>query len=394
MEKQQIPPRRIAVLGSTGSIGKQALEVICQHPVHFCLEVLTANHNADLLIEQALKYNPNAVVIGNESLYHRVNDALSPHYIKVFAGEQALHQVVEMDTIDLVLVALVGFAGLKPTLQAIKSRKTVALANKETLVAAGQLIAYMANTYGVDILPVDSEHSAIFQCLAGEYYNPIEKIYLTASGGPFYGYTKDMLAEVRVADALKHPNWHMGDKITVDCATLMNKGLEVIEASWLFNLPASAIEVLIHPESIVHSMVQFNDGSVKAQMGVPDMRLPIQYAMSYPQRLPGPWPRLDFGIQSSLSFASPDVDTFVCLSLAYQALEKGGNMPCILNAANEEAVNAFLAGQTGFIQIARIVEHAMSRVAWIKQPDEEQLIFTDAETREVVRSYINRKNLN
>jgi 1-deoxy-D-xylulose-5-phosphate reductoisomerase len=284
----------------------------------------------------------------------------------------------------------VGFAGLKPTINAIKSGKPVALANKETLVAGGELVTGLAAQHGVSLLPVDSEHSAIFQCLAGEFHNPIEKIYLTASGGPFNGFTSDMLANVRAADALKHPNWQMGNKITIDCATLMNKGLEVIEASWLFSLPGSAIEVLVHPQSIVHSMVQFGDGSIKAQLGMPDMRLPIQYALGYPARLSTTWPRLDFGLHTQLTFAPPDMETFPCLSLAYQALQTGGNMPCIMNAANEEAVCAFLAGETGFLQISDIIEHSMLNIPWINKPDLDHLIDTDAETRQLAQSYIRR----
>ncbi|MDD4597143.1 MAG: 1-deoxy-D-xylulose-5-phosphate reductoisomerase [Lentimicrobiaceae bacterium] len=390
MIKQETSPRRIAVLGSTGSIGKQTLEVIRKHPDHFTLEVLTANHNADLLIAQALEHKPNAVVIGDEILYNHVNAALSPHFIKVYAGQKSLYQVVEMETIDLVMVALVGFAGLQPTINAIKSGKPVALANKETLVAGGELVTKLAAQHNVALLPVDSEHSAIFQCLAGEFHNPIEKIYLTASGGPFHEYTPDMLANIGIADALNHPNWQMGNKITIDCATLMNKGLEVIEASWLFNLPGSSIEVLVHPQSIVHSMVQFRDGSLKAQLGMPDMRLPIQYALGYPARLSNTWARLDFSRQTQLTFAPPDMETFPCLSLAYRALQKGGNMPCIMNAANEVAVDAFLASETGFLQIADIIEHAMLNITWINKPDLAQLIETDAETRKFAKQYIHR----
>lgn len=389
MAKQEnSQPRRIAILGSTGSIGKQTLEVISEHPEHFAVEVLTANKNADLLIAQAIKFNPNAVVIGDEKLYDRVHAALSPLYIKVYAGAEALNQVVEMETIDLVLIALVGFAGLRPTLNTIKAGKPIALANKEALVAGGELVTQLAKQHGVNIFPVDSEHSAIFQCLAGEFHHPIEKIYLTASGGPFFGYSREMLANVTVADALKHPNWEMGDKITIDCATMMNKGLEVIEASWLFGLPGSDIEVLVHPQSLVHSMVQFKDGAIKAQLGVPDMRLPIQYALGYPNRLANNWPRLDFSQQTQLTFAPPDSETFTCLSLAYQALEKGGNMPCILNAANEVAVCAFLAGETGFLQIAEVIEYTMQHIDFVEKPDLDQLTETDAETRKLAQHYI------
>ena len=388
MVKQESSPRRIAILGSTGSIGLQAIEVIREYPEHFSVEVLTAHHNADMLVAQAMELNPNAVVIGDETAYARVNEALSPHFIKVYAGEQALCQVVEMDTIDMVLVALVGFVGLKPTINAIKSGKPIALANKETLVAGGELVTSLAASHGVNLLPVDSEHSAIFQCLAGEFHNPIEKIYLTASGGPFHGLTADMLTQVKVADALKHPRWQMGNKITIDSATLMNKGLEVIEASWLFGLPGNAIEVLVHPQSVIHSMVQFADGSIKAQLGMPDMRLPIQYALGYPSRLATNWPRIDFKINSRLTFAPPDTETFPCLNLAYEALQQGGNMPCILNAANEEAVCAFLAGQTTFLQIGGIIDYAMKHIGMINKPDLNQLTETDDETRRLTRHYI------
>lgn len=373
--------KRIAIIGSTGSIGTQALEVIKENPDHFETEVLVAHSNADLLIQQALEYNPNAVVIGNESKYLQVKEALISHDIKVFAGAKAIEQIVEMETIDLVLASVVGYAGLASTINAIKHKKQIALANKETLVVAGELVTKLALENAVNIYPVDSEHSAIFQCLAGEWENKIEKIYLTASGGPFRGKDKTFLANVKKEQALKHPNWVMGAKITIDSASLMNKGLEVIEAKWLFNIAAEQIDVIVHPQSIVHSIVQFEDGSMKAQMGLPDMKLPIQYAMAYPQRVKNNFKRFDFLNYPSLTFEKPDLDTFVNLSLAFDALKKGGNMPCILNAANEIAVQAFLEDKVGFLDMSRVIEKTMEKVAFIKAPSYAQYIDSDKEAR-------------
>jgi 1-deoxy-D-xylulose-5-phosphate reductoisomerase len=373
--------KSIAILGSTGSIGTQALEVITQHPNDFEVEVLTAQANADLLIEQAKKFNPNAVVIGQEDLYNKVKAALLPLGIKVFAGENSLASIVEMDTIDLVLTALVGYSGLKPTMRAIQAGKSIALANKETLVVGGELITRLAKETGVNIYPIDSEHSAIFQCLVGEFHNPIEKIILTASGGPFRGMKKNDLAKVTKAQALKHPNWTMGAKVTIDSASLMNKGLEVIEAKWLFGLKAEQVEVVVHPQSIVHSMVQFEDGSIKAQLGLPDMRLPIQFAMTYPQRLKSSFPRFDFAQYPALTFEKPDTETFRNLALAFEALSRGGNMPCVLNAANEVAVEGFLKDRVGFLQMSDIVEQCLAKMDYIASPAIEDYVSTDKETR-------------
>jgi len=373
--------KHIAILGSTGSIGTQALEVMSEQPEHFVVEVLTAQNNADLLIEQALKYNPNAVVIGNEDLYKKVADALWDADIKTYAGAEALEQVVQMEEIDIVLTALVGYAGLKPTLAAIESGKHIALANKETLVVAGDLVTKKAKEFGVNIYPVDSEHSAIFQCLVGEFHNPIEKIVLTASGGPFRGRTRDDLMQVTKAQALKHPNWEMGAKITIDSASLMNKGLEVIEAKWLFNLNPDQIDVVVHPQSIVHSLVQFQDGSMKAQMGLPDMKLPIQYALAYPTRLKNDFPRFNFMDYPQLTFESPDIKTFTNLQLAFDALAKGGNMPCVLNAANEVAVAKFLKDEIGFLAMSDLVAEAMAKVPYIAKPTLTDYIESDALAR-------------
>lgn len=373
--------KNIAILGSTGSIGTQTLEVIDAHSDIFAVEVLTAQNNADLLIQQAVKYKPNVVVIGNDGLYDRVNSALDPLDIKVYAGEKALASIVQMDSIDVVLTALVGYAGLIPTVKAIEARKTIALANKETLVVAGSLITELASEMNVHIIPVDSEHSAIFQCLVGENYNPIEKIILTASGGPFFGKDQSFLQDVSKDQALKHPNWDMGAKITIDSATMMNKGLEVIEAKWLFGLKTEQIEVVVHPQSIIHSMVQFEDGSIKAQMGLPDMKLPIQYALGFPKRLKSDFPRFNFLDYPTLTFEQPDRSTFRNLDLAYESLRKGGNMPCILNAANEIAVNQFLKDEIGFLEISEIIEDSMAKVAYIAQPSLEDYIETDRETR-------------
>lgn len=380
--------KKIAILGSTGSIGTQALEVIEEHANEFQVEVLTTNTKADLLIEQAIKFKPNAVVIVDETQYQKVADALWQHDIKTYTGKDALAQVVEMKEIDIVLTALVGYAGLLPTINAIKAKKTIALANKETLVVAGELITKLATENGVHIYPVDSEHSAIFQCLVGELLNPIEKIYLTASGGPFRGKKKEELQNITKEQALKHPNWTMGAKITIDSATLMNKGLEVIEAKWLFNLKPEQIDVIVHPQSIVHSLVQFEDGSMKAQMGLPDMKLPIQYALTYPYRFTSKSPRFNFMDYPSLTFEKPDQETFKNLKLAYYALEKGGNLACILNAANEVAVDAFLKDRITFLQIADINEKCMNEVAFIKNPTYEDYVKTDEETRKFAEQLI------
>ncbi len=373
--------RHIAILGSTGSIGTQALEVIQQHPDKFVVEVLTAENNVDLLIAQSRTFKPNAVVIANEAHYEKVHAALDPLDIKVYAGTNALASVVQMDTIDVVLTALVGCAGLLPTVKAIESGKNIALANKETLVVAGAYITKLAEEKGVNIYPIDSEHSAIFQCLVGEFHNPIEKIILTASGGPFRGKDKAFLQHVTKEQALKHPNWDMGAKITIDSATLMNKGLEVIEAKWLFGLRKDQIEVIVHPESIIHSMVQFEDGSIKAQLGLPDMRIPIQFALSYPYRFKSDFPRCDFSKFSTLNFEQPDLENFRNLQLAYDALAKAGNMPCILNAANEIVVAEFLKGRVGFLQMSDIIANCMAKISYIAAPTFEDYLTTDKETR-------------
>ncbi|MFZ4412424.1 MAG: 1-deoxy-D-xylulose-5-phosphate reductoisomerase [Bacteroidales bacterium] len=384
--------KRIAILGSTGSIGTQALEVIKAHPEELEVEVLTAHCNADLLIRQALEYKPNAVVIGVDKLYQKVAEALQPHDIKVYAGEDSISQIVDSTEIDMVLAAIVGFAGLKSTLKAIEAKKTIALANKETMVVAGQLVTKLAQENAVNILPVDSEHSAIFQCLVGEFHNPVEKIYLTASGGPFRGKNRDFLAKVRKEDALKHPNWEMGQKITIDSATLINKGLEVIEAKWLFSLKPEQIDVIIHPQSIVHSLVQFQDGSMKAQMGLPDMKLPIQYAFTYPYRFKTDYPRFNFMDYPQLSFEQPDRETFRSLNLAFEAMHQNGNMPCILNAANEVVVQAFLQDKIGFLQMADVIEACMQHISFILAPSLEDYIQTDYESRikakEFMQSYL------
>ena len=351
------------------------------NPDQFQVEVLTAQNNAKLLIEQALKFEPNCVVIANEDHYQSVQQALDPKDIKVYAGEKALSQVVQMDSIDLVLTALVGYSGLLPTISAIEHGKNIALANKETLVVAGELVTKLAQEKGINIYPVDSEHSAIFQCLVGEFHNPIEKLILTASGGPFRGKSREDLKAVTKAQALKHPNWDMGAKVTIDSATLMNKGLEVIEAKWLFGLPVDKIDVVVHPQSIVHSIVQFEDSSMKAQMGLPDMRVPIQFAMSYPDRLKSNFPRFNFVDYPSLTFEQPDTQTFRNLSLAYEAMDKGGNMPCVLNASNEIAVQAFLEERIGFLDISDVIERSLEKVSYIRVPDLQDFIETDKETR-------------
>ena len=382
--------KRIAILGSTGSIGTQALEVIQQHPNAFEVAVLTAQSNADLLIEQAIAFKPSHVVIGDANKYLYVREALAPHPITVLAGAEALEEVVCLPQVDVVLTALVGYAGLLPTVKAIQARKPIALANKETLVVAGALIMPLAREMGVPILPVDSEHSAIFQCLMGESHNPIEKVILTASGGPFRGKKRADLAEVTRAQALKHPNWTMGAKITIDSASLMNKGLEVIEAAWLFDVTASQIDVVVHPQSIVHSLVQFEDGSIKAQLGLPDMKLPIQFALGYPNRMHANFPRFDFKDFASLTFEQPDIETFRNLGLAFEALDKGGNMPCILNAANEVAVDAFLKDEIGFLQMSDLLANCMAQGTFLASPSLEDYVNTDKTTRIMAQEWVNK----
>ena len=380
--------KRVAILGSTGSIGTQALSVIDEQYELFTVEVLSANSNSKLLINQAIKYLPNVVVIGNKDFYPVVRDALESYDIKVYAGEDAISQVMEMDNIDIALIGIVGIHALNPILSALKNKKKIALANKESLVVAGELISKTAVKYGGQIIPVDSEHSAIFQCLMGELDNPIDKIVLTASGGPFLDKSIDYIKNVTPNQALNHPTWNMGNKVSVDSATLMNKGLEVIEARWLFNVQPHQIEVIVHPQSIVHSMVQFADGSIKAQMGLPDMKLPIQYAMAYPNRLPNTFPRFNFADYPSLTFEPADVQNFRNLALAYQALEKGGNMPCILNAANEVAVDAFLNNKIGFLDIPKLIEQSMQQIAFVAHPDYNQLVKTDQDTRDYLNKLI------
>ncbi len=372
--------KRIAILGSTGSIGTQALNVIRRHRDLFSIEVLCAGSNADLLIAQALEFDPNAVAIADKTKYQQVQDALASHDIKVFCGMDSVADLMEMESIDLVLASIVGFAGLRPTLRAIEHHKPIALANKETMVVAGEIVTRAARDNHVPILPVDSEHSAIFQSLVGEG-GGVDKILLTASGGPFRGYTREQLQHVTLADALKHPNWSMGRKVTIDSASLMNKGLEVIEARWLFDVPADRIQVLVHPQSVVHSMVQYVDGSIKAQLGVPTMETPIQYAFSFPERIESFLPRLSFEKYSQLTFENPDTKTFRCLDLAYQAIAKGGNMPCIMNAANEVAVQRFIDGKLTFLQIADFVEEQMQRAPFIAKPTLDDLFRTDSEVR-------------
>ena len=380
--------KHIAILGSTGSIGTQALEVIEANKDLFVVEVLSANSNSDLLIKQALKFTPNAVVIVDETKYQEVFDALSNQDIKVYAGKEALTQVVEMEDIDVVLTALVGYSGLNPTISSIKAKKNIALANKETLVVAGALITDLAKKYGVSICPVDSEHSAIFQCLVGEFHNPIEKIYLTASGGPFRGMNREQLANVTRAQALKHPNWDMGAKITIDSATLMNKGLEVIEAKWLFGLAPEQIDVVVHPQSIIHSVVQFEDGSMKAQMGLPDMKLPIQYAMAYPQRLKANFPRFNFMDYPNLTFEKPDTNAFKNLALAYDSMRKGGNSPCVLNAANEVVVDAFLKEKIGFLEMSDVVATCIEKATFVANPTYDDYVNSDLQSRQLANDLI------
>ena len=383
--------KHIAILGSTGSIGTQTLEVVAANPHLFKVEVLTAHSNAELLAFQAVQFDVNAVVITDETKYAWLKEKLTHTDIKVFAGEQALSEVVTFEKIQLVLTALVGYAGLKPTIAAIKAKKNIALANKETLVVAGDLITKLAEEYDVSILPVDSEHSAIFQCLAGEWHNKIEKIYLTASGGPFRGMDRLALANKTKAQALKHPNWTMGAKITIDSASLMNKGLEVIEAKWLFNLQPDQIDVIVHPQSIIHSIVQFEDGSMKAQMGLPDMKLPIQYALTYPMRTITDFPRFDFLNYPTLSFEKADTETFRNLALAFQAMKQGGNMPCILNAANEVVVEAFLNDQIGFLEMSDAIADCMQKITFIDTPNYDDYVATDTESRIFTRNWILNK---
>jgi len=377
----EVKKKHIAILGSTGSIGTQALEVIGTHKDLFEVEVLTANTNSDLLIKQAKKFRPNVVVIAEQSKYEIVNNALSDLGIKVYAGENVITEVVEMDSIDLLLTALVGYSGLKPTIRAIKAGKNIALANKETLVVAGDLITKLCKEYGTSIYPVDSEHSALFQCLVGEQNNAIEKIYLTASGGPFRDWNNNKLATVSKEQALKHPNWEMGAKITIDSATLMNKGLEVIEAKWLFDLNAKQIEVVVHPQSIIHSAVQFEDGSIKAQLGLPDMKLPIQYALGFPERLKNTFKRFSFFDYPNLTFEKPDIKTFRNLQLAFNAMEKGGNMPCVLNAANEIAVAAFLQDNIGFLNMSDLIADCMGKITFVSNPTLDDYVNTNEATR-------------
>jgi 1-deoxy-D-xylulose-5-phosphate reductoisomerase len=382
--------RKIAILGATGSIGTQALNVITQHPDCFEVYALTACNQVELLIRQARMFLPEVVVIANERKYPLLKDALKDLPIKVWAGEDAICQVVQLAPIDIVLTAMVGYAGLKPTIAAIQTGKIIALANKETLVVAGDLITRLALENKAPILPVDSEHSAIFQCLIGES-SPVEKIILTASGGPFRKYRKEDLRHVTKNDALKHPNWSMGAKITVDSSSMMNKGFEMIEARWLFDVLPEQIHVLVHPQSIIHSMVQFRDSSVKAQLGMPDMRLPIQYALSYPDRLESSFPRLDFSDFDSLTFEAPDMEKFPQLSIAYQAIKQGGNMPCILNAANEVVVDAFLKDRISFLQMSQVIEQTMQRAGFIAQTDYEIYVQTDREVRAIAREIIGIK---
>ena len=383
---EELKKKRIAIFGSTGSIGTQALEVIRAHADMFEVEILTAHTNAALLIKQSLEFVPNAVVIGDETKYKEVNEALSSKAIKVFTGENALEDAADFDTYDIMLAAIVGFAGLKPTLKAVKKGKLIALANKETLVVAGDIVMQMAMENRAPVIPVDSEHSAIFQCLVGESRNPIEKIILTASGGPFLGKKPNFLVNVKRDHALQHPNWSMGAKISVDSATLMNKGLEMIEAKWLFNLRAEQIEVVIHPQSIIHSMVQFEDGSIKAQMGLPDMKLPIQYALGFPARLKNELPRLNFRKYPTLNFEEPDLKTFRNLGLATEAMKAGGNSPCILNAANEIAVWAFLKNRIGFLDITAVVEKTLEKIGFIEKPSLDEYFESDGEARNFAAS--------
>lgn len=380
--------KHIAILGSTGSIGTQTLEVVEANPEEFVVDVLTANNNVELLIEQAKKFKPDVVVIACEEKYSILSEALEKEPIKVYAGKDAIAQVVQMESIDVVLTAMVGYSGLLPTIKAIEAKKNIALANKETLVVAGEIIQKLAVENGVSIYPVDSEHSAIFQCLIGEFDNKIEKIYLTASGGPFRGKDRNFLENVTSKEALKHPNWDMGSKITIDSATMMNKGFEAIEAKWLFDLCPDQIDVIVHHQSIIHSIVQFEDGSMKAQMGLPDMKLPIQYALTYPARKKTNYPRFNFLDYPDLSFAPADSKNFRNLALAYEAMEKGGNMPCIINAANEIVVDAFLKDKVGFLQMSDIIESCMQKASFIEKPSYEDYVLTDSEVRKLAQNML------
>jgi 1-deoxy-D-xylulose-5-phosphate reductoisomerase len=380
--------RKIAILGSTGSIGTQALDVIRKHPDAFEVSVLTANNQVELLIEQAREFLPDSAVIANKEKYAQLKEGLKDLPVKIWAGSEAVNQIVEAQSIDMVLVAMVGYSGLQPTINAIKAGKAIALANKETLVIAGELITELAQEYQTPVLPVDSEHSAIFQCLVGEQ-NPVEKIILTASGGPFRHFSKEQLKNVTPQEALKHPNWNMGAKVTIDSASLMNKGFEMIEAKWLFGVAPEQIEVLIHPQSIIHSMVQFEDASVKAQLGIPDMRLPIQYALTYPDRFQSDFERLDFNILNELTFEKPNISVFRNLGFAYEAIKQGGNMPCIMNAANEIAVAAFLQGKTEFLTMSEIIEKTMQSIAFIPSPTLDDYIQTNEEARAKAKEIMN-----
>lgn len=382
-------PKKIALLGSTGSIGTQTLDVISRFPDKFSVEVLTAGNNIRLLVQQVRKFMPDSVVIGNEAHYHPLRDALKDLPVKVYAGNAAIEQISAGSNVDTVVVGMVGYSGLKPTISAIKAGKKIALANKETLVIAGEIIKKLVKETGSRIIPIDSEHSAIFQCLAGESGNPVEKITLTASGGPFLNFTSEMLQNVKPHEALKHPNWEMGNKVTIDSASLMNKGLEVIEAKWLFDLNPSQIKVIIHPQSIIHSLVHFADGSVKAQMGMPDMRVPILYALSYPDRYASDLPKLDLNRYPTLTFIEPDTSRFRNLAIAYRALEQGGNMPCIMNAANEVAVSAFLAGKISFLKMSDVVEFTMEKTEYFASPGLGFLETTNKRASEVASHFIN-----
>lgn len=381
---EETKPRRIAVLGSTGSMGTQALEVIALHPELLQLEIIAANSSADILIQQAKQYHPNIVVVVQEEAYRKVKEALVDEDVKVFCGEESLCDVCEMDCVDIVLSCIVGIAGLKPAFRTVSCGTPLAIANKETLVVAGELIMRTAKEHNAPVIPVDSEHSAIFQCLAGEHFNPVEKLIITASGGAFRTFTPEQLEKVTLKDALKHPNWSMGPKVTIDSASLMNKGLEVIEAKWLFGMPLEKIDVLVHPQSVIHSMVQFEDGSVKAQLGIPDMRLPIQYALTFPLRLPLPYPRLDFTQYGQFTFEKPNREMFPCLDMAYKASAAGGGMPCVMNAANEAAVKMFMEEKIKFTDIPKIIEHALATAPSVKPQTIEEYIALDAETKQRV----------
>ena len=382
--QQENSPRRIAVLGSTGSMGTQALEIIALHPEVLQLEIIAANSSADILIQQAKQYHPNIVVVVQKEAYHKVKEALANEDVKVFCGEESLCDVCEMDCVDVVLSCIVGIAGLRPAFRTVSCGTPLAIANKETLVVAGELIMRTAKEHNAPVIPVDSEHSAIFQCLAGEHFNPVEKLIITASGGAFRSFTPEQLEKVTLKDALKHPNWSMGPKVTIDSASLMNKGLEVIEAKWLFGMPLEKIDVLVHPQSVIHSMVQFEDGSVKAQLGIPDMRLPIQYALTYPLRLPLPYPRLDFTQYGQFTFEKPNREMFPCLDMASKASATGGGMPCVMNAANEAAVKLFMEEKIKFTDIPRIIENALAKAPSVKPKSIEEYIALDAETKRTI----------